>query len=527
MVDDYRVLVVDDEKIILEGLVNTYPWTRAGFSVCGTALSGEAALVRCRELLPDVVMTDIRMKSMDGLELIRQVKKEFPQMEFVVISAYRDFEYAQTACNLDVFSYLLKPFSDEDFLQVMSTLHIYLEKKQQDSMAIALFEQHKRELLALQLKKFLSGTGDEKKLAKKLSQLELEWGEDTLFACACIDIDQTVTFLLQEDREVYRYLQLQVFLEAMRRRTSCLPVELPDQRMLLVVFQQEAKELHRHLEQVIEELEQQGYVNCYYVAHGQCLRGYTGLKVSSRQAMIGMELAYEGENLIEYRTGVSQILKGGTYPKEQEERVLAVLRSGVVDELERAIGEFQDSLTQKEASPSFLRLCFQQLGIHLQFWLLQLFELEEKTMQEYINFLLSLNTVRTEQLATMMTVMLQNMLEQAGSLKGKEADVGRHYVSQAAEFVQAHLQDPQLTVVDTAEALHLNPVYFGRVFKLESGQSFREYLLLQRIHKACDLLRSTTLSVTEVALSVGMENLSYFSSQFKKRVGVLPSEYRR
>lgn len=525
MSKNYRVLVVDDERIILEGLVHTYPWEKAGFSVCGTALSGEGALEQCRLLRPDVVMTDIRMKAMDGLELIRKIKGELPQTEFVVISAFRDFEYAQTACSLDVFSYLLKPFSDEDFLQVMTALRTYLEKKEQQNQAVRLFEQHREELLSLQLKKFLLGnTGH---LAQKLSELMPEWNQSTSFACICVDIDQTVAYLLQEDRAVYRYLQLQVFLDAVKPRLSCVAAELPDQRMLLVAFDCGPEGVHKILEQTMEELEKQGYVNCYYVAHGQCLSGYEGMRQSFRQAMIGMELAYEGENLMEYRTGVSQKAEQAVYPKEQEEKILAVLRSGAMDQLEEAIDEFGKNLEQAGASGPFIRLCFQQLGLSLQFWLVQFLEPDEKSLQAYMDFLFSLNTVRPEQLRKVMAVMIQSLAEQAGTSREKGGESGRQYVEQAVEYVQHHLENPQLTVADAAEALHLNPVYFGRIFKRERSQSFREYLLQQRIQKACGLLRSTGLSVTEVALSVGMENLSYFSSQFKKQMGVLPSEYRR
>lgn len=198
-----------------------------------------------------------------------------------------------------------------------------------------------------------------------------------------------------------------------------------------------------------------------------------------------------------------------------------------MERLEQEISRFQKILEDAQADSSFICLCYQQLGLNIQFWLHPLCALEERSVQAYTDFLLSLDTVRSEQLVKAMTVMTQNFVEQAGAPQNSNTESAGQYFHQAVSYIQEHLDNGQMSIGDAAEALHLNPVYFGRVFKKESGQSFREYLLHQRIQKACELFDRTHLSVTEIALSVGMDNLSYFSTQFKKCTGVLPSEYRR
>lgn len=100
------MILVDDEPIILKGLLETYDWARMGFRVVGAAKNGEAALELIREKQPDVVLTDVRMKRMDGLTLIERARAEGAKSSFVVISAYRDFEYAQKACQNGALSYL-------------------------------------------------------------------------------------------------------------------------------------------------------------------------------------------------------------------------------------------------------------------------------------------------------------------------------------------------------------------------------------------------------------------------------------
>ena len=115
-----KLVIVDDEPILLEGLVKTYDWNGMGYEVVGFAQSGEQALKVIREKNPHVVLTDIRMKQISGLMVMEEIKKENPECQFVVLSAYRDFEYAKKACDLGAFAYLLKPIEDEKLQATMT-----------------------------------------------------------------------------------------------------------------------------------------------------------------------------------------------------------------------------------------------------------------------------------------------------------------------------------------------------------------------------------------------------------------------
>ena len=112
----YRVILVDDEQLILRGLSTVIPWADMGCGVVGTATNGRAGLHLIREMKPDILFTDIRMPNMDGLTMLAALGSEFPRMQKAVLTAYRDFEYARQAITLGVFRYLLKP-SDLDELK--------------------------------------------------------------------------------------------------------------------------------------------------------------------------------------------------------------------------------------------------------------------------------------------------------------------------------------------------------------------------------------------------------------------------
>ena len=128
-----KLVIVDDEPILLQGLLNTYDWAGMGFQVVGSAQSGEQAIEVIRETKPHVVLTDIRMKQITGLMVIEEIQKTDPECLFIVLSAYRDFDYAQQACDLGAFAYLLKPIEDDKLQETMQNAYKTCMERSDDS----------------------------------------------------------------------------------------------------------------------------------------------------------------------------------------------------------------------------------------------------------------------------------------------------------------------------------------------------------------------------------------------------------
>ena len=118
----YRVVLVDDEMLILRGLSTVIPWEELGCRVVGTATNGQAGLEMIRELKPDILLTDIRMPNMDGLTMLAALSMEFPRMQTSVLTAYRDFDYARKALTLGVCRYLLKPSDLNELKEAVQTM---------------------------------------------------------------------------------------------------------------------------------------------------------------------------------------------------------------------------------------------------------------------------------------------------------------------------------------------------------------------------------------------------------------------
>lgn len=115
----YRVILVDDERLIVRGLSSVVPWAELGCEVAGTAYDGKTGLELIRSLHPDIVLTDIRMPNMDGLTMLAALRSEHPEIQTAVLTAYRDFEYARQALTLGVCRYLLKPSNLEELKEAV------------------------------------------------------------------------------------------------------------------------------------------------------------------------------------------------------------------------------------------------------------------------------------------------------------------------------------------------------------------------------------------------------------------------
>ena len=124
-----KVFLVEDELIVRESICQMVHWTKYGFELCGEAGDGEMALPMIRKQKPDVVITDIRMPFMDGLELSRMIRRELPETKIIIISGYDDFEYAQTAISIGIEQYLLKPVSRQEFMEALRTIRKHYDEE--------------------------------------------------------------------------------------------------------------------------------------------------------------------------------------------------------------------------------------------------------------------------------------------------------------------------------------------------------------------------------------------------------------
>lgn len=200
-----KLIIVDDEKIILRGLIETYNWAEMGFEVVAAAQNGEDALQKIKEFKPDVVLTDICMKKMDGLRLMAEYKKTMPEVKFVVLSAHKDFSYAQKACEFGALTYLLKPIEEQQLCQTFSDIAIQCRQeqinRQEQNNWKNFVNTEKQNYVQFLLERFLQNNISDEELKQTVCTLQNELVEDHFFLGMKVDLD--ILYKIEEQEDFY------------------------------------------------------------------------------------------------------------------------------------------------------------------------------------------------------------------------------------------------------------------------------------------------------------------------------------
>lgn len=208
-----KLVIVDDESILLQGLLKTYDWKSMGFEVVGTAQSGEQAIHVIREKRPDVVLTDIRMKQITGLMVMETIQKEEIDCLFIVLSAYRDFEYAQQACELGAFAYLLKPIEDEKLQETMQNAwNTCMEQRRNQEKYNSwerLLKEDSDSFLQVVVQKYIQNRIPQEKVEEVFATLQDVIREGDRFITVCVDIDLAYKITNALEYEASRYAMIQ------------------------------------------------------------------------------------------------------------------------------------------------------------------------------------------------------------------------------------------------------------------------------------------------------------------------------
>ena len=217
-----KLVIVDDEPILLEGLIKTYDWKGMGFEVVGSARNGEQAIEIIKEKRPHVVLTDIRMKQISGLMVMEEIEKENINCLFIVLSAYRDFEYAQQACDLGAFAYLLKPVDDEKLKETMrqawKTCTEQIKNEEKYSSWQNLMIKDSYSFLQVIVQKYVQGNISEEKTEEVFRILGSDLEEEDRFITVCTDLDLTYKITHSLDYEAARFALIQLLEEKIREQ---------------------------------------------------------------------------------------------------------------------------------------------------------------------------------------------------------------------------------------------------------------------------------------------------------------------
>jgi two-component system response regulator YesN len=514
----YKVLIVDDEPRVRRGLSSLIPKLDSDWSVIGEAKNGYEALEAVKKELPDLVITDIRMPQMNGLDLLSHLK-EYP-VHVVILSGYGYFEYAQTAVKYGAFDYLLKPLKPEDIESVLNRV-----KKERQPVQVVSQTSSSRPNYSKLWKDWLLGLQEENEPPKQLSPLfpvdkstlrimvmevdlidelvnEDQWGDRQLVLFAVRNIIQDVIVMSTNPGVHFLFMNgAQLFF---------LTINDDDTRQVAKTCIQE--------------------VRCWLkisisVGISDVTDNYLALPDILQHARVALQnkWLYGCGTVSDYDDlKMEDILEVG-YPNALEMELIKVVRNGQFEQASVALLEFVETVKQMNVSfRLFRRFCLQLVSSVIRLTYEQkIYELMVENLARPID-LFDRNFTREEYVEFMLSLLEATIVSMEWNKKQKHNKT----IEKALSFIQTnYTQD--ISLEDTARYVEMNASYFSSYFKLETGSSFVEYLTGLRMDKAKTLMMDAGLRLYEIAQMVGYQEVKYFSRLFKKKMGVTPVEYRQ
>ncbi len=532
-----RVFLVEDESIIRETLRDSVPWAKCGYTFVGEAGDGELALPLIREKRPDVLITDIRMPFMDGLDLSRLVLQEFPQMKIIIISGYDDFEYARQAINLGVERYLLKPITKNSLISVLDEVREKIESEQAQMNYMAQFHEEAQEYEHYARRDFfervVTGQLSVQQIYESAEKLDLDLRAHC-YAIALFSILPEHNLLSGGYSESGAQVR-----DALVSHFSKHPEYILFRWNLTtyaVLIKGGGDRMEGYISDCIEA------VRVQYETHD--LRRSWHVAVSSpTQRLSALPACFEEvSRLWAYRhiapdrhiltPGTVSTLTGtgnnGSLSSLDAGKVNPALLTGMLhragaEEVDGFVSEYIHSVSDALQSAPFC----QYLMLSVRFTAAEFVVSLGLDQQELFDGLSCLDlvgqSVTVEQLRRYMTDILLRSVQLRDNAAGRQY---RTLLKQAVAYIDSHFTDEELSLNRVAQEVNISANYLSAVFSQEMGETFIEYITARRMERARELLRTTDLRSGEIAAAVGYKDPHYFSFLFKKTQGCTPRDWR-
>lgn len=519
-----KILIVDDEVIIRTGLCTVIDWEALGMTLLPPAESAEETLERLEDEQPDIVLTDIRMPGMDGIELAKAIKERRPDTEIVILTGYDDFGYARQALREGVTDYLLKTSGPEEIMMAaMKAKQNLLAKwetmKQEAAQGAALRSRWLEELLNGGGKKpAAAGAGAE---AAARSWLE-ERGVTTTDPDGDGLLPMRVMLVGASGWEGERFAELMLGAAESQLLERLPSVALRKSDRIILVLQagegwSGVSRLARAVEAVGEALKCDVFATVGEpAAHlSELARSY-----AEAEAAFAYRPLLGDRGLVEAKDVIAR--KGGRTvcsAKEEHELSALLMNSDATQLRNWTSGIVREQLADPEVTPATLQAFLQSVVIAAHRWL-------DRALNNGLEASVSAPVLALRAGVPLEDELFKPLLSVLNAFHDR-ASAGRYaYIHRAIAYIQQHL-DRHLTLQQVAGFVHVNPNHFSEMFKKETGQSYMEYVTRERMQRAANILLTTRKKISEVAGEAGYEDIKYFSQQFKRVMGCTPSEYRQ
>jgi two-component system, response regulator YesN len=507
----YKVILVDDEKQILDGLASLIDWEELNLVIAGSVQNGKEALELIEQTHPQILITDIKMPILDGIELIRIVQEQFSEVRCLVLSGFDDFSLVREAMRCGAENYLLKPMDRDEFLQNLKEIVLTLEM--QKTQPTIRWSGHKL-LLNNLMNRIVRNDISHKEFRRKMEFLQIDI-YNSAFALTVFDKPVIHQESALGDIEVHK--QLSVLIE--KDQSGIVFRDLAG-RLVTLFFIDDQKDLSQMEELVWHFLMEVG--RSWIAVSGDVVSSYRDLHISYRQGLDGLftNQFLPLERFCHYRNLLTEAERTRQIAQPALDQLLHLFRNSdakpSMGEILSALPEdFRNSLSMRFLCGILLAKVLQEVpgrGIGDS--------LSEDEQNLMAPALYHLNKNEWE-------AGLTALLKVSGELRNLwQKPVHSALVEKLISYVEDNYRDYDISLKILAGKMSVSPEHAGRGFKKETGRFFSSYLNEVRIRHACEMLRGTILPANDIALKVGYLNQNYFYTKFKKYTGMGPTEFR-
>lgn len=519
----YKVLLADDEVLDLEGMKRFIPWESLGMSVVDSVNNGFAACEVLEKQDIDILVTDIRMPSMSGLELAQKAIEAHENIRIIFVSGYEDFGYVKQAIALNACSYVLKPMDDKELIDALNKVRRELDKSKEHQLTELAYQQmvpivKNQYLLQLLEKPYEAVPLDV--LNKEYRLNEMAWP----VTVALLEIDDVSWKLNQfddmgkQDIADNFFTRFHILLAEQNIHHVC---KVNDHRTAMLLDEKNDKAIASK----ILELLKVEFPFTVTVGVSNPVNRLMDLHSSYREAVAALDYKmFCGKGRwIPYGEVPSEDIKDAENLYIRLDSLLSAMTNyelvRIHDELEEML-LLASSLRSKFTIQNFTMYIILKLDDHLHTINENLFKLSGMELKN-LDILLQFETIND-----IFSWLRRLVFEISEQLHNKKYSKNGRLIQEIIEDVSGRLHE-SITLRDIANRFSFSPNYLGLLFKEETGHNFSDHVITMRMEKAKDLLRNTKLKIYEIASQTGYQYLPYFSRQFKETYGMTPLEYRR
>ncbi|HHX62942.1 MAG TPA: response regulator [Epulopiscium sp.] len=486
----YSILLVDDELLVLETLRDYVDWAGLNCKVY-TARNGQKAIEKIQEYEPDIIITDIQMPIMNGIELAKWVKETNQKGKLIFLTGYDDFDYIKEAFNVDAVDYILKPFSVEGIEETVNKIKMILEKENILKYSVSIAK-------GQMLEKICTDGSVSESIISEFEKLVGSPRDQISYGVACLygDVEMIKDELVLNELAAIEHIirikgGLVFIINPYINPKDCA------KRIQKLLFTQYNKKYLVIYEDQFVTLER---LSVYYNQFNDLQKKAFYMKDREIRPL---------SQLVKW-----QIPKSG----KQTTTLIAMIETlqnaiieGKSDKAAEVIKTYLCGLIGNESSDIIRQVETIYILINEQITKIMIQENEMKRFDYFYDI--------EEDLISYVTII-------SDGYQDKRGNPNYYLVEYVKQYVSENYMNP-INIDYMADGIHLSPNYLRAIFKEVAETTIGDYITDYRFNKASNLLKQRKYKVKEISLMVGYENVSYFCSQFTKRYGKTPTEYRK